>query len=70
MDAMQEFLRREARRALEAWRVAEQFSDEFSSPQWMEFAIYRREAAKRRYLSIWRMLKQREAQETHEQTLL
>ena len=50
MDAMQEFLRREARRALEAWRVAEQFSDEFSSPQWMEFAIYRREAAKRRDL--------------------
>ena len=58
MDAMQEFLRREARRALEAWRAAE------------EFAIYRREAAKRRYLSIWRMLKRREAQETHEQTLL
>lgn len=51
-------LKEEARRALAAWKAAEEFLNHASDPALVDFAIYDLEAAKKKYLYLLGLLRQ------------
>ena len=51
-------LKEEARRALAAWKTAEEFLNHASDPALVDFAIYDLEAAKKKYLYLLGLLRQ------------
>lgn len=69
MDGIREFLHQEAVRALQKWKEAERFVQQASDPQLMDFAIYSAEAAKKKYLYLLRILRQKEAQSEADESL-
>ena len=51
-------LKEEAKRALAAWKAAEEFLNHASDPALVDFAIYDLEAAKKKYLYLLGLLRQ------------
>ena len=58
MEKQDSRLKEEARRALAAWKAAEEFLNHASDPALVDFAIYDLEAAKKKYLSLLGLLRQ------------
>lgn len=58
MDKQDSRLKEEARRALAAWKAAEEFLNHASDPALVDFAIYDLEAAKKKYLYLLGLLRQ------------
>ncbi len=51
-------LRAEAKEALLKWKSAEKFLNEVSDPALVDFAIYRLEAVRRKYIYLLRLIRQ------------
>ena len=58
MEKQDNRLKEEARRALAAWKAAEEFLNHASDPALVDFAIYDLEAAKKKYLYLLGLLRQ------------
>ena len=58
MEKQDSRLKEEARRALAAWKAAEEFLNHASDPALVDFAIYDLEAAKKKYLYLLGLLRQ------------
>lgn len=58
MEKQDNRLKEEARRALAAWKAAEEFLNHASAPALVDFAIYDLEAAKKKYLYLLGLLRQ------------
>lgn len=58
MEKQDNRLKEEARRALAAWKAAEEFLNHASDPTLVDFAIYDLEAAKKKYLYLLGLLRQ------------
>ena len=58
MEKQDNWLKEEARRALAAWKAAEEFLNHASDPALVDFAIYDLEAAKKKYLYLLGLLRQ------------
>ena len=58
MEKQDNRLKEEARRALAAWKAAEECLNHASDPALVDFAIYDLEAAKKKYLYLLGLLRQ------------
>ena len=58
MEKQDNRLKEEARRALAAWKAAEEFLNHASDPALVDFAIYDLEPAKKKYLYLLGLLRQ------------
>ena len=67
MEKQDNRLKEEARRALAAWKAAEEFLNHASDPALVDFAIYDLEAAKKKYLYLLGLLRQDMLLEQQEQ---